>query len=231
MAKIVDRSFRFLGAHNGKFSCETLSPACEGRNQQNGTSRTRQPTAVGVGSASHRRRKRTVVQGTMALFGLLSIPLMAQQLPCPVGPGLSYLQEKAWMRMEPVSWTGGGRPSVNARATLRAPEYRALLAPITVGRRPTFCASGTSITARNIIIFQLIPDDGQLEGNAETTAGVGTMKMRVDQLHLLRVLVRFINDHSLQITPKEDLGPGRYLIVPPGPPTFLQMRGYDFEVQ
>jgi hypothetical protein len=109
--------------------------------------------------------------------------------------------------------------------------YRTPAAPITLGQHPTFCALGTMTTARNILILRLTQKEDRRELQIEKTAAFGRVKMAYHPQDIQPVDVVLLGDHSLQIVPKEDLKPGQYLLVPPGPPTFLTSRGYGFGVR
>jgi hypothetical protein len=176
-----------------------------------------------------RKKEIKLLRIIIAGVGLLCTPLMAQNPPCPVLTGVFYLDGNAWKPLKLMSASGAaglGR-TMHRYSTITYPNSAL---PIT-GVRPTFCGSGTMTTARNVLILRLTQNKDHCELQVSAVAASGGINMGYDPLDIRRVDVIPISDHSLQIVPQESLQPGQYLLVPPGPPTFLASRGYGFTVR
>lgn len=156
---------------------------------------------------------------------------------CPSNPGVYYLDANAWKPLallSPSSASDDNMPhgmfTYSRKNVVRYPDPAARTP---LAARPRFCTSATVADGKNTFLVKL----SEKKDHREVQVGKGTaataVKVKYRQEDLQPIDLVALSDSAVEITPKQDLTPGQYLLVPAQKQTANAdpSSGYDFGVK
>ena|SRR5579884_2709016 len=156
---------------------------------------------------------------------------------CPGDPGVYYLDAGTWKPLSlitPTSSSDDNAPHGMFTWSKKniVVQYPEAAAHTNLPAHPKFCTSGTATDVNSIFVVKLSEkgDHRELQVGKGTAATAAKVKYRQEDLQPINVTPS--GSDALEITPKQDLPPGQYLVVAQNQSNRSDPNaGYDFGVK
>jgi hypothetical protein len=148
---------------------------------------------------------------------------------CPSQLGAYYLDGSSWKSMSQVMSEGSSahvKPIPFATSAKGVMRFRDAAAPITLGESPKFCLRGNTQFSRNIVIAALDVKSDHREIETVHIGQYSGAKTGIPDNKIQPIEVKTLSDSSIEISVRNTLRPGQYMIFPMGQGGM----GYDFGV-